>query len=214
MQGVNPKIFIEVVENDLDALLKQDIWNDREFVKKLFSQKEGSKANFQRNVIDQVMMQTEYWSRVLMFIYRFGRFLKFHCESEYWKSVYKELNEKILKERLNCTIPLEANIGFGTLFKHPFGVVINSKSVVGKNCTIRHNFTIGTSDLVGNKTPSPQIGDNCYIGANVSIFGPITIGNNSIIGGGAVVTKSFPDNSKLVGCPAKNLNEEAVEEGN
>ena len=67
---------------------------------------------------------------------------------------------------------------------------------------------------MGNKTPSPQIGDNCYIGANVSIFGPITIGNNSIIGGGAVVTKSFPDNSKLVGCPAKNLNEEAVEEGN
>lgn len=205
---MNKKVFVEFIEDDLETLIAADIWKDKQFVAKLFKQKDGDKASFEKNVIEQTSIQTEHWAKVLMFIYRFGRFLKFHCESSFWNGVYRELNEKILKERLNCTIPLGANIGFGTLFKHPFGLIINSKSIIGQNCTIRHNFTIGTIDLAGNKTPSPKIGNNCYIGANVSIFGPIEIGDNSVLGGGAVVTKSFPEGSKLVGVPARNLTAE------
>ncbi|MGF2028173.1 serine acetyltransferase [Lactococcus lactis] len=205
---MNSNILIDIVENNLDQILKLDLLKNKEFVRTLFGQKPEDSASFYRNVIEECEIQTEYWSRVLMFIYRFGRFIKYHCKSDFWVNVYKELNKKILQEKLNCTIPLSAQIGFGTLFKHPFGLIINSKSSIGKNCTIRHNFTIGTIDLQGNKTKSPTIGDDCYIGANVSIFGPIEIGSNSIIGGGAVVTKSFPENSKLIGVPARNINKE------
>lgn len=47
------------------------------------------------------------------------------------------------------------------------------------------------------------IGNNVWLGENVSILKGVTIGNNVIIGFGSVVTKSIPDNSVAVGCPAK-----------
>lgn len=45
--------------------------------------------------------------------------------------------------------------------------------------------------------------DNCFIGINATLLPGIIIGPNSIIGAGAVVTKSIPPNSIAVGVPAK-----------
>ena len=47
------------------------------------------------------------------------------------------------------------------------------------------------------------IGDNVWIGGNVTICPGVTIGNNVVIGAGSVVTKSFPDNVVIAGNPAK-----------
>ena len=47
------------------------------------------------------------------------------------------------------------------------------------------------------------IGDDCWLGGNVTIVPGVTIGNNCVIGAGAVVTKNIPDNSLAVGNPAR-----------
>ena len=47
------------------------------------------------------------------------------------------------------------------------------------------------------------IGDNVWIGTRAIIMPGVSIGNNCIIGSGAVVTKSFSDNSIIGGVPAK-----------
>jgi len=49
------------------------------------------------------------------------------------------------------------------------------------------------------------IGDNCLIGMGATILNGARIGNNCIVGAGALVTekKEFPDNSLIVGSPAK-----------
>ncbi|MGN0843674.1 MAG: acyltransferase [Kiritimatiellia bacterium] len=49
------------------------------------------------------------------------------------------------------------------------------------------------------------VGDNVWIGTRVIILPGVNIGNNCIIGSGAVVTHSFPDNSIIGGVPAKLL---------
>ena len=49
------------------------------------------------------------------------------------------------------------------------------------------------------------IGDNVFLGANAVILPGVTIGDNCIIGSGAIVTKSFPENSVIVGNPAKKI---------
>ena len=45
--------------------------------------------------------------------------------------------------------------------------------------------------------------DNVFIGCNTTILGNVRIGSNVIIGAGSVVTKDIPDNSLVVGNPAK-----------
>lgn len=48
-----------------------------------------------------------------------------------------------------------------------------------------------------------QIGDDVWIGGNVTILPGVSIGNNVVIGAGAVVTKDIPDNCLALGVPAK-----------
>lgn len=54
---------------------------------------------------------------------------------------------------------------------------------------------------------SVVIEDNCWIGAGVVICPGVTIGKNSVIGAGSVVTKNIPANSVAVGNPCRVLRE-------
>lgn len=47
------------------------------------------------------------------------------------------------------------------------------------------------------------IGDNVTLGGNVTIIGPVHIGNNVIVGAGSVVVKDVPDNCIVAGNPAR-----------
>ena len=47
--------------------------------------------------------------------------------------------------------------------------------------------------------------DGCSIGANATILPNLTIGRNAMVGAGCVVTKDVPDNSCVVGNPAKTI---------
>jgi len=51
------------------------------------------------------------------------------------------------------------------------------------------------------------IGKRCFIGANAIIMPGVTVGNESIIGSGAIVTKDVPSNSIVAGNPAKIIKE-------
>ncbi|RAI91660.1 acyltransferase [Algoriphagus yeomjeoni] len=95
--------------------------------------------------------------------------------------------------------------------------VEGQKVTIGNNCSISHNVRIYTSnrnplDIVNNKeivgfnNGNIVIGDNCWIGANVFINQGIKIGDNVVIGANSVVTKNFPSNVIVAGCPAKILN--------
>ena len=48
-----------------------------------------------------------------------------------------------------------------------------------------------------------KIGDDVWLGGNVTILPGVNIGNNVVVGAGAVVTKDIPDNSLALGVPAK-----------
>lgn len=80
---------------------------------------------------------------------------------------------------------------------HPYGTVINAERI-GDNFQCIHLTTLGK---IGDSRPI--IGNNVKCGANVTIIGKITIGDNVEIGAGSVVTKSFPSNCVIAGVPAK-----------
>ena len=95
-------------------------------------------------------------------------------------------------------------IGGGLLLFHAYGTILNAQSI-GRNCRIVHNVTLG--DKNGGK---PVIGDCVEILTNAVIFGDIRIGNNCVVGPGAVVFKSIPDNCVVVGNPAYILKENGM----
>ena len=104
----------------------------------------------------------------------------------------------------NSKIPYHAKIGKGSSFGYGgIGVVVHSESIIGDNCTICQQVTIGGGN---SKYPGvPVIGNNVYIAKGSIVMGGITIGNNVTIGANAVVTKPVPDNAIVAGVPAKIL---------
>lgn len=101
----------------------------------------------------------------------------------------------------NSKIPYQAKIGRGSTFGYGgMGVVIHSKSIIGVNCTICQQVSIGGN----SRFPEvPVIGNNVYIAKGSIVMGGITIGNNVTIGANAVVTKPIPDNAIVAGVPTK-----------
>lgn len=99
-------------------------------------------------------------------------------------------------------IPSSTKIGYGLYIGHGVGIVINGGTVIGNNCNISQFLSIGS-----NKGTPAVIGDCVYIGPSVCIVEDVHIGDNALIGAGAVVTKSIPANSTAVGSPAKIIGE-------
>src|SRR5215470_5822673 len=94
-------------------------------------------------------------------------------------------------------VPYTAKIGAGTSFGcGALGVVLHPKTVIGENCVIAQNVTIGGR---ANFQDVPKIGNNVFIGAGAKILGPIQIGDNVKIGANAVVIDDVPANSTVVG---------------
>lgn len=205
---MNADLFVELVSNNIEELLALPVLKDDDFTKKLFNQTNES-VSFYRNVIEEAILQPEYHSKILMFTYRFGRYVRYHIDSEFWESVYQQLNRKLVEEQLNSSFSRSIEIGWGTYIFHPYNIIINNKTKIGKHVVLRGNTTIGNNG--NNKLASPIIEDNVEIGINANIFGPISIGHNSKIGGGAVVVKSAPAYSVLVGNPARNVSKKAEE---
>lgn len=97
----------------------------------------------------------------------------------------------------------ECTIGGGIYFPHPFGIVIGGGCTIGKNVSINQNVTIGRRNH--DDLRNPVIGNGVSIFTGAVIIGPITIGDNAIIGANAVVTKDVPASSTAIGIPARTI---------
>jgi len=95
-----------------------------------------------------------------------------------------------------------ARIGSGFFIDHGMGVVIGETAEVGDDVTIYHGVTLGGTSLEKGKR-HPTIGDRVVIGAGAKVLGNITIGADSRIGANAVVVKTAPENSVIVGVPGQ-----------
>jgi serine O-acetyltransferase len=104
------------------------------------------------------------------------------------------------------TLPGRAKIGPGLYIPHTGYIVVNSRTVLGANCTLTQGVTIGHRGGGRDAAAgSPLIGDRVYIGPGAAVIGPITIGDDALIGVGAVVTRSVPPRGVVAGNPARLL---------
>ncbi len=99
------------------------------------------------------------------------------------------------------TLYIYANkIGGGLFIQHGFATII-SANIIGKNCWINQQVTIGYT----NKDQPPIIGDNVTITCGAKVLGNINIGNNVVIGANAVVIRDVEEGAIVGGVPAHVL---------
>lgn len=87
-------------------------------------------------------------------------------------------------------------------------IIIGSNTIFGPGVSIHsenHNFSDLKTPirLQGATRKGITIGENCWIGAKVTILDGVHIGNNVIIAAGAVVNKDIPDYAIVGGVPAR-----------
>jgi sugar O-acyltransferase (sialic acid O-acetyltransferase NeuD family) len=99
-------------------------------------------------------------------------------------------------------VMIAANATINPLTELGMGVICNTSSSIDHECIIGDFVHIAPNAvLCGNV----KVGRSTFIGANAVIRQGITIGNNVIIGAGTVVIRDIPDNSTVIGNPARKL---------
>lgn len=104
-----------------------------------------------------------------------------------------------------------ATIGRRFFIDHGMGVVVGETAEVGDDVMLYHGVTLGGRTRDGGKR-HPTLGDGVVVGAGAKVLGPVVIGAGSAIGANAVVTRDAPEDSVLVGVPAKARSRRAGED--
>ena len=105
--------------------------------------------------------------------------------------------------KYGCEIAPYATIGGGLFLPHSLGIVIGHGVIIGENCEIFQNVTIGSNRKSKGGQLMPIIGNNVSINTGAVVVGPINVGDNVIIGANSYVDKDIQSNVVIAGNPAK-----------
>lgn len=126
--------------------------------------------------------------------------------------IFGEVGEHVwLNSPLTVAVGKYVSIGSGTYANMNLTLIDDWKITIGKNVLIGPNVTLCTTGHPidpahrqdGMYSFPITIGDNVWLGGNVMVLPGVTIGENSVIGAGSVVTKDIPANVVAFGSPCK-----------
>lgn len=170
------------------------------------------------STVDETLVREQALCLEKLCDYNATRPLQAEKRAELLKEMFAEIGE-------NCYIepPLHANwagkfVHFGKNVYANFNLTLvdDTHIYIGDSTMIGPNVTIATAghpilpvlrEKVYQFNLPVRIGKNCWIGAGAIILPGITIGDNTVVGAGSVVTKDLPANVVAVGNPCRILRE-------
>lgn len=110
--------------------------------------------------------------------------------------------------RIECWKGAVVKIGKGTYLNRNTEIVAARSVIIGCDCKIARDVLIMDTDQhpIGGAlmVPKPvEIGDRVWIGSRTIVLKGVVVGHDSVIGAGAIVTKSIPPHSLVVGQAAR-----------
>lgn len=137
-------------------------------------------------------------TKLFLRILRKQQMLYTNQEKRVLKNVLLGILRFILFDKYCVEIDSSTIIGGGLRIPHLQGIVIAKNVVIGNDCTVFHQVTIGVNEKK-SVSDAPYIGNNVYIGVGAKIIGNIKVGDNVTIGANAVVTQDIPENAIVTG---------------
>lgn len=137
----------------------------------------------------------------------------------YGKNNTLALEEGVVLRKSNIIIRgnnCKVQVGNGSTFGSVRIVNVGTKNpiMIGRNCLFSDHIEIWASDTHAiydengnwiNQERPVTIGDKVWVGSHVKILKGVNIGDGAVLGMGAMVTKNVPENSLVVGAPARVL---------
>ena len=134
-----------------------------------------------------------------------GQGPEFPGEGNYWVAENATLIGRVRLKH-------EASVWFGAVLRGDNEwIEVGERSQIQDNATLHTDpgfpMVIGSNCVIGHKVMlhGCTVGDNTLIGMGATMLNGSKVGNNSLVGAGALITerKTFPDNSMIVGAPAR-----------
>jgi len=143
------------------------------------------------------------WLRVLLRVetpaiicYRFSHWVT-QCRIPVVRQIcqiFSIVLQRLVQAFVGVYISPDADIGPGLLIHTPFGIVVGPTKI-GAACTIQSGVVITAA--------TRSIGDNVYFGPGAKVIGDAKIGNNVVIVANSVILTDVPDNTTVMGVPAR-----------
>lgn len=121
-----------------------------------------------------------------------------------------------LRKRMQTKYGLElgkgANIAPGLYLGHPYGITLNPKARIGRNCNLHKGCTIGQENR-GVRKGAPTLGERVWVGAHATVVGAVVVGDDVLIAPNSYVNCDVPSHSIVVGNPCRIIPRENATEG-
>lgn len=112
------------------------------------------------------------------------------------------LFRKHLQTKYGLELGYGSNIEPGLYLGHAYGITVNPRSRIGKNCNLHKGCTIGQENR-GKRKGCPTLGERVWVGAHSTIVGNIKIGDDVLIAPNTYVNQDIPSHSIVLGSPCK-----------
>lgn len=165
------------------------------------------------NDFDQDLFNKRVEAKKLFIAYNKTEDEEVDLRNKIMKQLFKNVGENVWIEPdfrcefgKNITIGDNVYINFGCIILDCSEVTIGSHTLLGPNIGLyaANHSTDATERINGGCYGKPiHIGNNVWLGGDVKVLQGVTIGDNTIIGAGSIVTKDIPDNVIAVGNPCK-----------
>ncbi|MBR7086069.1 MAG: sugar O-acetyltransferase [Prevotella sp.] len=143
----------------------------------------------------------------------------YHTEAEV-RDYMRQITGSEIDETLRIFTPFHINYGkkttfgrdcfvnFGCTFLALGGITIEDDVFIGPQCVLATEYHPENPETRHSLLTKPiVVKRNAWLGANVTVLAGVTIGENTIVAAGSVVTKDVPDNMVVAGSPARVIRE-------
>lgn len=170
--------------------------------------------NLYRQIREDWNVHGREWDRPgfrALAVHRFGAMLKDRKQGVLWRllSLFYRFMFRYIRNHYGIELPARTIVGRRLLIGHQNGIVIHPNAVIGDDCIILQNCTVGVP-TGARGILAPKLGNRVQLGCNAAIIGNVVIGDDVRIGPNVTVMTNIPAGTTVIPSTPRFIKQLAV----